>query len=482
LLSDLYISVKGGRVVLWSRKLGKRVLPRLTHAYNYRLTSLPVFRFLCDMQGQGDQKHLGFSWGILASRFVFLPRATWKGHVLSRATWQFSAEHTKSLWDTGGSAVERLTQWRDQWGVPATFVLVEGDNELLIEAKKVLWADIFLKMARRQSSFKLVEYLPTGEGVVRSKEGASYNGQFIASFVKMPGADAEVKEIIRPRKEVRRTFAPGNEWLYFKWYCGELSADIVLEIALRPLVEELRMKGVVRQWFFIRYADPGFHLRVRFLLNRLDDIGIVLQLVSSRLSIYEANGVVWKTQLDTYNRELERYGTWNMGNSEQIFQISSEAVLEYLACAEPSRIPQWMFAASGLHELMTVFGWGIPEKLEFVSKMYARLASELDVQEQVRKETDKQYRLYAREISRSLEGDTDPINERFIQGLKILATEILGFERDGLLEVPIRDLVASYAHMHLNRLFVTESRVQEMVVYDLLKRYYVSWMAKKKWL
>ena len=141
-----------------------------------------------------------------------------------------------------------------------------------------------------------------------------------------------------------------------------------------------------------------------------------------------------------------------------------------------------MFAASGLHELMTVFGWGIPEKLEFVSKMYARLASELDVQEQVRKETDKQYRLYAREISRSLEGDTDPINERFIQGLKILATEILGFERDGLLEVPIRDLVASYAHMHLNRLFVTESRVQEMVVYDLLKRYYVSWMAKKKWL
>jgi thiopeptide-type bacteriocin biosynthesis protein len=53
-------------------------------------------------------------------------------------------------------------------------------------------------------------------------------------------------------------------------------------------------------------------------------------------------------------------------------------------------------------------------------------------------------------------------------------------ERKDTLSVSLDDLLASYAHMHANRLLRGASRQQELVLYDLLDRVYSSQLARAK--
>ena len=71
-LDDLLVSVEDGRIVLRSRRLGRRVVPRLTSAHNYAYRGMAVYQFLCRLQRQGYADQRAF-WGPLSSS-PFLPR------------------------------------------------------------------------------------------------------------------------------------------------------------------------------------------------------------------------------------------------------------------------------------------------------------------------------------------------------------------------------------------------------------------------
>ena len=65
--------------------------------------------------------------------------------------------------------------------------------------------------------------------------------------------------------------------------------------------------------------------------------------------------------------------------------------------------------------------------------------------------------------------------------LKPLSEEILKLEKDSQLEMPLNDLMASYSHMLINRLFKSKQRTHELVLYDFLHRYYKSEIARRKY-
>src|SRR5262249_26553695 len=71
-VSDLRVSVASGQVVLRSERLGRRVIPRLTSAHNFR-ASQGIYAFLCALQAQGTAGALGWDWGPLGEAPVLPP-------------------------------------------------------------------------------------------------------------------------------------------------------------------------------------------------------------------------------------------------------------------------------------------------------------------------------------------------------------------------------------------------------------------------
>ena len=47
--------------------------------------------------------------------------------------------------------------------------------------------------------------------------------------------------------------------------------------------------------------------------------------------------------------------------------------------------------------------------------------------------------------------------------------------------VSVETLLSSYIHMSLNRLFISKNRIYELVLYDFLRRYYTSEIARNKY-
>tara|TARA_R100000789_G_scaffold100433_1_gene110619 strand:- start:1972 stop:2247 length:276 start_codon:yes stop_codon:yes gene_type:complete len=67
-------------------------------------------------------------------------------------------------------------------------------------------------------------------------------------------------------ERVIRNFALGSEWLFYKIYVGPKTGDALLTQAVKPLVYKLVSDSLVEKWFFIRYTDPNFHIRLRLRL------------------------------------------------------------------------------------------------------------------------------------------------------------------------------------------------------------------------
>lgn len=94
-LSDLYISLDAGKnILLTSKTLKKRIIPRNTTAHNYHKSSNDTYRFLSTLFGEKNRKPImQFSWGNLEPINGFFPRVIFeKRLILSLATWKIYRE------------------------------------------------------------------------------------------------------------------------------------------------------------------------------------------------------------------------------------------------------------------------------------------------------------------------------------------------------------------------------------------------------
>ena len=130
--------------------------------------------------------------------------------------------------------------------------------------------------------------------------------------------------------KVQRLYIPGDKWLYFKIYTGIKTADNIIAKEIFVIIKRLHKQKIIDKWFFIRYSDPQFHLRIRLLMKDQNQSGEILQLFYSSLIALNKNNMFWKIQLDTYNRELERYGEHLIEEAESVFYADSECILSLI--------------------------------------------------------------------------------------------------------------------------------------------------------
>lgn len=488
---DLYVSVRQNRVILRSKRLNKQIIPRLSSAHNYHQNSLPVYQFLGDLQLQDKRRGLQLSWGGLQRQHTFLPRVMYGNTILHLATWQFIKKDTVHLYDTpAAELMETISLFRREWKLPRHVVLADGDNELLIDLENAQSVQLLLESTKNRGQFKLKEFFYNDNGCITNQQGHSYANELAAIVVKNTGSYNPVKNTIQ-QQEVARKFSPGSEWVYYKLYCGAKSADKILQEAIKPLTEKLSLEDKIDNWFFIRYNDPDFHLRLRLHVTQSHNIGKVIRQVNAYLSPFEASGYIWKLQMDTYNRELERYGCNTIELSETLFCHDSNALLELLdnTWGDAREQVRWVWGLRAIDELLNSFQLSIDHKLALLTELKNAFAAEFNMDKLLKMQLDQKHRANKKIIEQIMDSSNDALNELLPlidiikeKSVRIepVANTILDFHANGELQVPLADLMNSYIHMLLNRLFPSNQRLHEMVTYDFLFRYYQSSVARKK--
>ncbi|WP_074406961.1 thiopeptide-type bacteriocin biosynthesis protein [Aquimarina megaterium] len=276
----------------------------------------------------------------------------------------------------------------------------------------------------------------------------------------------------------KRTYILGDEWLYYKIYCGARTSDVLLTETIKPLTAQLLEQGLIDSWFFIRYGDPDFHIRIRFRLPDIRAIGTVILQINAAMQHYVEQRVVYKLQTDTYIRELERYGTNTIGISEALFFYDSTMLLDAIALIEDEEL-YFLFVVKAIDRLLNSFGYEQQQKLELVARNSMGFKREFHADKGLNKQLDKKYRGLKSKLSSFLETTSmqedykvldDLLDHKAKQSLGVVK-KIMEAQQDNQLEMPLDDLLSSYIHMLVNRAFRSKQRFYELVCYDFLVRY-----------
>jgi thiopeptide-type bacteriocin biosynthesis protein len=480
-VADLLVSVRGGRVQLRSRSHGKRVVPHLTCAHNFGGGGMRVYRFLAFLQAQGLMAGYDWTWGPLSSA-PFLPRVTHGRLVFSLAQWRIGGARLRAIDVLGGGARFRAVQGlRAELRLPRYVRLVDSDNTLPLDFDNVLSVDVLLAAAKRAQTITLSEIFPGSPAdlVARGSEGA-FHHEMIVPFVRAPVRSAPPARVsvVRPLEATPEwSKRPGGDWLYVKAYCGVAGLDRILRDAVAPLVRDLRADAAIDRWFFLRYSDPEWHLRLRIH----GEAGPLWRDVAPRVlgALSAVRGAVHKVVVDTYEPEVERYGgPAGITLAEEIFEADSDAAIAIAERYAGNAEARWHLALVGMDAMLTDLGLTLEQRRNVMDDARAGQARRYSQGVRMKRQMGDKFRTLRPE----LEGLLTQPPERLALGVAAirrrsvamskLAPRLLGLDQRGQLTTSALDLAASHLHMWANRVFRGSANAQELVLYELLYRVY----------
>jgi thiopeptide-type bacteriocin biosynthesis protein len=283
-----------------------------------------------------------------------------------------------------------------------------------------------------------------------------------------------------------RIFIPGSEWVYFKLYTGTKTADAILKNEMIGYVREILKNNMIDKWFFIRYSDPEFHIRLRLHLKETRNFTCIFNRFFEYFQPIVNADLVWNIQCDTYKREMERYGTNTISLVEELFFIDSEFVIKLLHQLNDENPEQhrWKLAMVLIDSFLSAFSFDLSQRKELLNTMAENFRKEFGfMQHHAKKQLDNKYRTYRKDIEivmmwENEVSETIDIIKARKQAMVQIAEKFTAMEKSGELHVPLKALLTSLIHMTMNRWFRTKNRLHELVIYDFMSRYYTSEMAK----
>jgi lantibiotic biosynthesis protein len=480
--SELVVGLRDGRFYARWPRGSADVIAFQGHMLN-SIQAPPAVRFLEDIARDQYVLLSSFDWGT-AARFPFLPRIQHGRVVLALAQWRIDAatRATELPAEPRDTFDEALIAWRRNWSVPRHVYLASGDNRLLLDLDDPSHTEQLREELRRLpdgGSLLVQEGLPApAEAWLEGPDG-HYMTELVVPLVLRAGAASRTAEppVSPPRAAPvapadSRLRPPGSDWLFLKLYCPRSLEEDVIAGPLRKFGQFIRSAGLADAWFFVRFADPDPHLRIRFHGDPHTLMGELLTQVCGWATDLIADGTCHRFGFDTYDRELERYGGESgIDLAEAVFSADSAAVAEllHLSREELVTLDTTTLAVLSIDDLLAGLGTSEPERLAWCRDRVSLSPPD-----------GREFRERQQQL-RVLLGHADSLPQ--VPGAGPLA-QVLAARRQALVPIAARldalacqdelsqpkaSLWRSYVHLHCNRLLATDSSLEERAI-QLLRR------------
>jgi thiopeptide-type bacteriocin biosynthesis protein len=179
--------------------------------------------------------------------------------------------------------------------------------------------------------------------------------------------------------------------------------------------------------------------------------------------------------------------------AESLFHIDSMVTLRLLDATEgeAGERLRWQFALRSIDELLDSFNYSPDRKLILLERLKEGFIEEHGAGKRLKLQLDTKFRAMRKHVDNALNRDNDTTRDfNALTELLVwkrnevadIASKILDINASNSLQVSLDDLLSSYIHMMLNRIFKARQRTYEMVLYDLLYKHYKSTAGREKFL
>jgi len=464
----LVMRLEGRGFAVFDEKTGSRVRLYVNSAYRASLTrNDPLYTLLATLA----ESNSGVTWQWKALRSLrHLPRVVYGRVIVTPERWLVGDEDLLACTQAPDPA-QKLRSFLPGIGNRTWIGGCEagGDRVLPVDLGNRDQIASTLRYLRKRKITELIELPHVEHPYVRGPRGYHVT-EICASFSEAPGhavTRGHDRAAVTPTLAVSRP-AAREDWAYLQLFCGISSADTVITRA-HALARDLRAGGLARQWFFVRYDDDGYHVRVRIRASGGRDLADVTAALHDLASALRREGLVTITRQEPYVPEVRRYGgPYALAAAESLFCADSDSVAEYLG-TEPAELPRLTMATR------IIAAWwrrAACPSADLYPAMRAAQRMLWPGDTWPSKGVGRVWRAYRAEVADGMRAATEPAHgEPEISTLvRRVRNQVGGQDSSGLCGKVVSQSIASVAHMHCNRLFACDNRRMEAIAYEFALR------------
>ncbi|HEV2739474.1 MAG TPA: thiopeptide-type bacteriocin biosynthesis protein [Candidatus Elarobacter sp.] len=323
-VGDLAVRMLDGNLALWCVSRQRRVVIIEPSMFNSILMAPHIARVALAVAHDGSRAVNGFYWPGLAE-LPFVPRLRVGNVIVKPASWRFTAADIKRF------AGDAWAHRRDVWMMPRyVHVTSQNDEPFFLDLDSALANAMLADFARRVPDGQWVTIREVVPGHSELGELHRPFDEYLASF--------EVHSAIKARTGWPKVFPrsdfsahPRMPLAYAELYCRRSAQDGLLLESIRPFVDQLSASGTAAGWFFVRYAAPNDHLRLR-ILPKPGQEKAAREALETLADSLLASRQITSFAIRPYVPEWERYGGEDvMPDIESLFHADSEFALRALA-------------------------------------------------------------------------------------------------------------------------------------------------------
>jgi thiopeptide-type bacteriocin biosynthesis protein len=457
---DILLSVKEDELVLHSVKYKKRIVPKLASAYNYVRSDLSVYRFLSDLQHQNLRSELSVNVRDMFPGLMHYQRVQYKHVVLSAEKWLIP-NHICN-WTDKEQSLTALAQWLAQIELKTLFKCGFSDQTLIFNPGLKEDMLSFLLFSRNKTALYIEETFISDAQLINDEQLKPYISEFIINLQHRQQIykPYPLNQEASPLPNVKSSFLPGEEWLYFEIYCQPANSNSILLAIAEDYLKPIKKK--LKNWFFIRYSDPSYHIRLRVKPRENEVATEFVANLSAVMAPYFKTGLVSDLQLKTYRREIERYGHARIDQVENCFRNNSDLIL-YLINKSFSVHSLYHLSILLVENVMESAGFSTKRQLGLAEQMAGLFAEEMGISSEGNKKINLGYKNFtidsaAAHFNKSQQKRISETVKYFLKTLQKC--------KDTEKEKMLSDLF----HMHINRLFSNDQRMHELIIYNYLTK------------
>lgn len=474
-INDFYVGVdKYRHVYVYSKTLDKRVVFAFQNMVNPHLLS-PLGNFLMAVSHQRPNDFAFFVQDVRNCPITHLPRVMYGNIILSPERWSFDVTSQMESLETFKTFVQCQVE---KYSIPLIIEYGISDNRIIIDLSNQDQVHVMYNELKS----KKAQFLTFYESMCSEKSwtfddfGNHYNAEFVFSMYENSSEKTETSAVDIPLSTIdslkmysdygycsrirsvvdpdRRIISGSRGWWNLSLYSQK---DMQNELIVRiyKLSQSMKNVGTVDKWFFIRYADPNIHIRVRFHTTDGCECATFFQPLMKEILNLINDGVLITYSLCPYERDLERYGGPQVYDDvEKVFWLNSKIVASFfLLPTDETELNTVIFGIYVISDILNAFGITLSQQ-EMLLNSVVLPKEHRDIYRKNR----KQYLECIQAVGHRMPDNffLSPLNtvlREHFESIYKYVEKITRLDRQMQLCNSKQDIVFSLIHMFCNRLF-----------------------------
>ncbi|WP_337965932.1 thiopeptide-type bacteriocin biosynthesis protein [uncultured Flavobacterium sp.] len=453
LLSDIYVHLYQNTFSLVSKEHKKQVLPKKVSAINQKLLESDVYNFLCDFEYYNQELYaVNFNFNAYKQRLPYVPRVYLEKGILVGPAQILLVDTSKNLKEFR----EYLFGKIEEYSFSKKLVITERQRQVILDSENEEHVALLYDKVKSTKQIYIAEFLYHSFDPEIKRGNENFAHELIVSVknphYKRPSLDYSKMNITVTESH---NTAVVSDWLYLELFCNSYADSEIFKVVYNQII----LENKADQFFFVNYANPDRHLRLRFKTKSIDNKQDIINAVHQ----LKVRNIISKYHILPYDQEIDRYGGAEMMEfSEILFDLDSRDFLTNIVNNDLDEKTIEMIAILKIKNYLTFLGYDLDGMINNCENAIKNYSKEFELTALLRKDFNKDYAALKFEI----EGyeydnflDNEVLKNEFTQKFNSTA------------KVNLSSYTWLLIHMSMNRHFNEQQRFNEFKMYYLTKCY-----------